>query len=130
MARVCCSHCPSRSSAPATAWPTCSSAATATCGPTSSGWLRSRTSTSTAGASSMGRMKGRAVLGVEPAGLATASEEELFHPVLDNRDSDSGQIDSAVELLVRGGRDVRHAIAMLVPEAWEGARDLDSEVRG
>ena len=27
---------------------------------------------------------------------------------------------------VRGGRDVRHAIAMLVPEAWEGNRDLDA----
>ena len=27
-----------------------------------------------------------------------------------------------VELLVRGGRDVRHAVAMLVPEAWEGQR--------
>jgi uncharacterized membrane protein len=29
-----------------------------------------------------------------------------------------------------GGRDIRHAIAMLVPEAWENARDLDPEVRG
>ena len=50
--------------------------------------------------------------------------------MLDARDSDSGQLDEAVELLTRGGRDIRHAIAMLVPEAWEGARDLDPEVRG
>ncbi|HVE93458.1 MAG TPA: glutamate synthase large subunit [Acidimicrobiales bacterium] len=73
------------------------------------------------------RMEARGKLGTEEVGLGP---EELFHPVLDARDSDSGQLDSAVELLVRGGRDIRHAIAMLVPEAWEGARDLDPEVRG
>ena len=78
-------------------------------------------------AGNINRMKARAVLGTEAAGLGP---EELFHPVLDPADSDSGMLDSAVELLVRGGRDIRHAIAMLVPEAWEGAKDLDSEVRG
>jgi glutamate synthase (ferredoxin) len=81
-------------------------------------------------AGNIGRMRGRAVLGVADAGLGEHDEEVLFHPVLDERDSDSGQIDSAVELLVRGGRDIRHAVAMLVPEAWESARDLDPEVRG
>ena len=73
------------------------------------------------------RMEGRATLGTVEAGLGP---EELFHPVLDAGDSDSGMLDAAVELLVRGGRDIRHALAMLVPEAWEGARDLDPEVRG
>src|SRR3954452_9006794 len=73
------------------------------------------------------RMRARAVLGTEAAGLGP---EELFHPVLDAADSDSGQLDSAVELLMRGGRDIRHAVGMLVPEAWEGTRDLDPEVRG
>ncbi|HUS60710.1 MAG TPA: glutamate synthase central domain-containing protein, partial [Acidimicrobiales bacterium] len=73
------------------------------------------------------RMRARSELGTQAAGLGP---EELFHPVLDNNDSDSGQIDAAVELLVRGGRDIRHAVAMLVPEAWEGARDLDPAVRG
>ncbi len=77
-------------------------------------------------AGNVGRMRGRAMLGTVEAGLG---EEELFHPVLDDSDSDSGQLDSAVELLVRGGRDIRHAVAMLIPEAWEGARDLDPEVR-
>jgi glutamate synthase (ferredoxin) len=33
--------------------------------------------------------------------------------------SDSALLDNALELLVRGGRDVRHATAMLLPEAWE-----------
>ena len=51
-------------------------------------------------------------------------------PVLRPDDSDSGKLDAAVELLMRGGRDVRHAMAMLMPEAWENVRDLDPEVRG
>ena len=74
-----------------------------------------------------GRMRARAGLGTVAAGLG---EEELFHPVLDERESDSGQLDSAIELVVRGGRDIRHAVAMLIPEAWQGARDVDTEVAG
>ena len=78
-------------------------------------------------AGNLNRMRARSVLGTEAVGLGS---EALFHPVIDDGDSDSGNLDSAVELLMRGGRDIRHAIAMLVPEAWEGARDLDPEVRG
>jgi glutamate synthase domain-containing protein 2/glutamate synthase domain-containing protein 1/glutamate synthase domain-containing protein 3 len=73
------------------------------------------------------RMLARAELGTEAAGLGP---ESLFRPVLDPQDSDSGMLDSAVELLVRGGRDPRHAVAMLIPEAWENTRDLDPDVRG
>ena len=71
-------------------------------------------------------MIARGRLGTEEAGLGP---EELFRPVLDPDDSDSGKLDATVELLVRGGRDVRHAVAMLVPEAWEGQRDLRRGVR-
>jgi glutamate synthase (ferredoxin) len=78
-------------------------------------------------AGNVNRMRARAVLGTEAVGLGA---EELFHPVIDEDDSDSGQLDSVVELLTRAGRDVRHAIAMLVPEAWEGERDIDPAVRG
>jgi glutamate synthase domain-containing protein 2/glutamate synthase domain-containing protein 1/glutamate synthase domain-containing protein 3 len=42
-------------------------------------------------------------------------DEELLVPVLDPDGSDSAKLDNAVELLVRGGRDLRHALAMLVP---------------
>jgi glutamate synthase domain-containing protein 2/glutamate synthase domain-containing protein 1/glutamate synthase domain-containing protein 3 len=73
------------------------------------------------------RMRGRAELGTVAAGLG---DEELFTPVFDPDDSDSGMLDSVVELLVRGGRDARHVLAMVVPEAWENVRDLDPEVRG
>ncbi len=73
------------------------------------------------------RMAGRATLGTEGAGLG---DEALYHPVLTPGGSDSGMLDEVVELLVRGGRDIRHAVAMLVPAAWEGDRNLDADVRG
>ncbi|HZD65443.1 MAG TPA: glutamate synthase central domain-containing protein, partial [Acidimicrobiales bacterium] len=78
-------------------------------------------------AGNQARMRARSFLGTEEAGLGP---EALFQPVLDEADSDSGQLDAAVELLCRGGRDVRHAVAMLVPEAWEGARELPASVLG
>jgi len=43
--------------------------------------------------------------------------------------SDSGMLDNALELLVRGGRDARHALTMLIPPAWQGDAELDPEVR-
>jgi glutamate synthase domain-containing protein 2/glutamate synthase domain-containing protein 1/glutamate synthase domain-containing protein 3 len=73
------------------------------------------------------RMRGRAQLGTEDAGLGP---EELFFPVFRPEDSDSGKLDSAIELLARGGRDIRHAMAMAIPEAWENVRDFHSDVRG
>src|SRR5680860_1500392 len=72
------------------------------------------------------RMVARGVLGTEHAGLG---DEALFRPLFDPRDSDSGKLDCAIELLLRGGRDIRHAVAMSVPEAWEGLRDLAPGVR-
>jgi len=56
-----------------------------------------------------------------------ADETQLI-PVIDERGSDSAMLDNALELLVRGGRDVRQSLAMLVPEAWEGF-DVDPQVR-
>ena len=40
-------------------------------------------------------------------------------PVIDPDTSDSGKFDQQLELLVRSGRDIRHALLMMVPEAWE-----------
>ncbi len=78
-------------------------------------------------AANANRMTGRGVLGTMAAGLG---EEELFRPLLDPDDSDSGMLDEAAELLMSAGRSAPHAMAMLVPEAWEHARDLDPDVRG
>ncbi len=57
------------------------------------------------------------------------AEPELLRPVLDVTQSDSAKLDAALELLVLGGRDVRHGLAMLVPQAWEARHDLDADVR-
>ena len=73
------------------------------------------------------RMRARARLGTVESGLGP---EDLFRPVIEPGASDSGMLDEAAELLVRGGRHLGHAMAMLVPEAWEETRDLDPEVRG
>ncbi len=54
---------------------------------------------------------------------------ELLAPVIDGDQSDSAKLDSALELLVLAGRDLRHAQAMLVPQVWEGSRDLDPRIR-
>ncbi len=56
------------------------------------------------------------------------TDEDLMVPVIDERGSDSAMLDNALELLIRGGRDVRQSLAMLVPEAWEGF-DVDPAVR-
>jgi glutamate synthase (ferredoxin) len=45
--------------------------------------------------------------------------------VVDTNGSDSAMLDNVLELLVMGGRDIRHALTMLVPEAWERVRDMD-----
>lgn len=44
---------------------------------------------------------------------------DRLRPVVDTQGSDSRAVDSAVELLVHGGRSLDHALAMLVPQAWE-----------
>ncbi len=55
--------------------------------------------------------------------------DELPAPVLDESGSDSAMLDNAVELLTRGGRDVRHAMSMLLPPAWQNDPELDPGVR-
>jgi glutamate synthase (ferredoxin) len=58
-----------------------------------------------------------------------SADDSVLAPVVDQSGSDSAMLDNALELLVRHGRDVRHAAAMLVPEAWEGNQALDAGVR-
>jgi glutamate synthase domain-containing protein 1 len=48
---------------------------------------------------------------------------------LEEDGSDSTLLDNALELLVREGRDVRHAMAMLIPEAADADPELDEDVR-
>ncbi len=57
------------------------------------------------------------------------TDADLVRPVIEEDQSDSAKLDNALELLTRGGRDVRHAQAMLVPAVWEGQRAIDPDVR-
>jgi glutamate synthase (ferredoxin) len=58
-----------------------------------------------------------------------STDDELLHPVLDADGSDSAMLDNALELLVRGGRDIRHAITMLVPPTWDGDAEMERSVK-
>ncbi|MGH2750775.1 MAG: glutamate synthase large subunit, partial [Actinomycetota bacterium] len=62
-------------------------------------------------------------------GSADLAPEELLRPIVDTTGSDSAILDEALELLVRGGRSVEHAAAMLVPPAWEDIAHYDGAIR-
>ena len=49
-----------------------------------------------------------------------------LRPVLEADTSDSGMLDNALELLTLAGRDIRHALMLLIPEAWEGVAGMDA----
>jgi glutamate synthase domain-containing protein 2/glutamate synthase domain-containing protein 1/glutamate synthase domain-containing protein 3 len=49
--------------------------------------------------------------------------------VIEPDGSDSAILDNALELLVRNGRDIRQAAAMLLPQAWQGDQELDEDLR-
>jgi glutamate synthase domain-containing protein 2/glutamate synthase domain-containing protein 1/glutamate synthase domain-containing protein 3 len=50
-------------------------------------------------------------------------------PILTGGQSDSASLDSVLELLVLGGRPLAHAMAMLIPEAWEGDATMPPDRR-
>jgi glutamate synthase (ferredoxin) len=50
-------------------------------------------------------------------------------PIIQPGGSDSAMLDNVLELVTRSGRDLLHAMLMLVPSAWEGIPDLPDAVR-
>ncbi|MBI2323284.1 MAG: glutamate synthase subunit alpha, partial [Chloroflexi bacterium] len=50
-------------------------------------------------------------------------------PIVREDGSDSASLDHALELLTLSGRDLCHAMMMLVPEAWENMPDMDADWR-
>ncbi|MBO4246933.1 glutamate synthase large subunit [Halomicrobium sp. IBSBa] len=49
------------------------------------------------------------------------SDIEKIKPIIDDPDqSDTASVDNALELLLQDGRDLPHALRMLIPEAWRG----------
>ncbi|HIE11497.1 MAG TPA: glutamate synthase subunit alpha, partial [Kiritimatiellae bacterium] len=51
-------------------------------------------------------------------------------PITDERASDSANLDSMLELLVNGGRDLHHAMVMLIPQAWGAKYPIGPDLRG
>jgi glutamate synthase (ferredoxin) len=54
---------------------------------------------------------------------------ERLRPIVWEAGSDSASLDNVLELLELSGRDVLHAMLMLVPSAWENDADMDPRVR-
>jgi glutamate synthase (ferredoxin) len=48
-------------------------------------------------------------------------------PVIREGGSDTATFDNVLELLVRAGRSLPHAILMMIPEPWSGNEDMDPE---
>ena len=64
-------------------------------------------------------------------------ESELFGddieklvPVIDSAGSDSACLDNALELLTAGGRELHHAMVMLIPQAWGTKYPMGPDLRG
>src|SRR6266487_1306178 len=64
------------------------------------------------------------------AGPPWGDAVDRLKPVIWAEGSDSAGLDNALELLVRSGRDPVHALMMLVPEAHEGAVEMEPALRG
>ena len=58
--------------------------------------------------------------------LFTEKELKMLLPVTDTAHSDSANLDALVELLTLGGRPIAHVMMMLVPEAWQDNKSMDS----
>ncbi|MBV9081708.1 MAG: glutamate synthase large subunit, partial [Acidobacteriaceae bacterium] len=52
-----------------------------------------------------------------------------LHPIIQPGVSDSASLDNAVELLTMAGRSLPHAMAMLIPEAWDADTTMPAEKR-
>jgi glutamate synthase (ferredoxin) len=50
-------------------------------------------------------------------------------PVINTDNSDSAQFDNVVELLTLAGRELPHAMMMMIPEPWENHESMDPERR-
>ncbi len=55
----------------------------------------------------------------------TEKEMKMILPICDKGNSDSAQLDNAIELLYLSGRSLPHVMMMLIPEAWDGNDHMD-----
>jgi glutamate synthase (NADPH) large chain len=52
---------------------------------------------------------------------------DKIRPVIDQSGSDSAMLDNVLELLVMGGRELPHAVMMMVPEPWHKHESMSAE---
>jgi len=61
---------------------------------------------------------------------ALGDDVEEIKPIIDDPEqSDTASVDNALELLLKDGRDLPHALRMLIPEAWRSNDQLDDDRR-
>ena len=53
---------------------------------------------------------------------------DLF-PICKPSDSDTASFDNALELLTLGGRELEHAMAMMIPESWDGHESMSKSLK-
>ena len=54
---------------------------------------------------------------------------DMLLPIIADGQSDSASLDNVLELLIHAGRPIAHAMAMLMPEAWEADATMPAERR-
>lgn len=59
----------------------------------------------------------------------TREELDMILPICNPVQSDSSNLDNAIELLVHAGRSLPHVMMMLIPEAWDGNEQMSEEKR-
>ncbi|MEO1054517.1 MAG: glutamate synthase large subunit [Bacteroidota bacterium] len=59
--------------------------------------------------------------------LFSEEELEMLLPVTDSNHSDSANLDAMVEMLVLSGRSLPHVMMMMVPEAWQDNKLMDTD---
>jgi glutamate synthase (NADPH/NADH) large chain len=59
----------------------------------------------------------------------SAAELKMLTPICNNDNSDSANLDMAIELLVLSGRSLAQVMMMMVPEAWQTQTDMDATKR-
>ena len=56
--------------------------------------------------------------------LFSAEEMDMLVPIVSNAKSDSACLDNMIELLAMSGRSLPHVMMMLIPEAWDGNKEM------
>ncbi|WP_123538765.1 glutamate synthase large subunit [Halosimplex salinum] len=88
-------------------------------------WMRARETDLESDAFEDGEARQTSGAGGEP------SNTDKLKPIIDDPEqSDTASVDNALELLMLEGRDLPHALRMLIPEAWRGeANDVSGQRR-